>query len=241
MKNSIRSEALKLKTTRATMGLLLGAVAVNVFAAVAPGENAIREFAHPLVEQQSWFIVSTLMRVFLLVLGIRAITEEFRHGTITPTLLATPDRAKVVASKAVTVAAAGGIVAVAATLALLGSMAIVAQLNDVPMHPLAESWRSLAGMVLAGITWPVVGLGVGLVVRSQVAAIVGGIVWLMALEEMLAGRLGDLGGFLPGRAGLLAALAPTGRALWIGAVTLLAYALVAMLSARASFNRRDIA
>jgi ABC-type transport system involved in multi-copper enzyme maturation permease subunit len=241
MKDLIRSEALKLKTTRGALWLLLGAVAINVFAVVAPGENAIRDFARPLAEQQSWFIVTTLMRILLLVLGIRAITEEFRHGTITPTLLATPDRTRVVSAKAVAVSAAGGIIAVVATLAWLGSMAMVAELNMVTIHPIAESWRSLAGMALAGTAWPVVGLGVGLLVRSQAGAIVGGIVWLMALEEMLAGRLGDLGGFLPGRAGLLAALAPTGRALWLGAVSLLAYAVLAMVAGWASLDRRDIA
>jgi len=45
-----------------------------------------------------------LMRILLLVLGIRAVTEEFRHGTITPTLLAAPRRQKLVVAKAIAVA-----------------------------------------------------------------------------------------------------------------------------------------
>ena len=101
MKDLIRAEGLKLRTTRGAFLLLLGAVAISIFAVVAPGGNALREFAQPLHEQQTVLIISMLMRILLLVLGIRAVTEEFRHGTITPTLLAGPRRQKLVLAKAI--------------------------------------------------------------------------------------------------------------------------------------------
>ncbi|HYZ46555.1 MAG TPA: ABC transporter permease subunit [Actinomycetota bacterium] len=241
MRGLIRSEWLKLITTRGTFLLLLGAVAINIFTVVAPGENALDELTQPLHEQQGIVIVSILMRVLLLVLGIRAVTEEFRHGTIISTLLATPRRHKVVLAKAIAVAAAGGLVALVTTATLLGSMYVMATLNDLSVTSLADSWRTLAGALIVGVIWPVVGLGVGLLVRSQVVAIVGGVVWLMGVEQMIEGRLGRLGDFLPGVAGLAGAVAPSTRALWVGSAALLAWALVASAAGALVMERRDVA
>jgi hypothetical protein len=63
-------------------------------------------------------------------------------------------------------------------------------------------------------------------VRNQVAAIVGSFVWLMALEEIVAGRLGDLADYLPSSAGFgLVLAAPDGGALW-SALVLAGHAIV---------------
>jgi hypothetical protein len=90
------------------------------------------------------------------------------------------------------------------------------------------------------VIWPVVGLGVGLLVRSAVAATVGGVVWLMGVEQMIGGRLGDAGDFLPGEAGLAATIAPSSRALWIGSLVLLAWALFTSVGGALILKRRDM-
>ena len=92
-----------------------------------------------------------------------------------------------------------------------------------------------------GVIWPVVGIGVGLLIRSQVAAIVGEVVWLMGLEQMIGGRLGDLGDFLPGEAGLAAAIVPSSTALWVGSLALLGWAVVTSVGGALVLRRRDIA
>jgi ABC-2 type transport system permease protein len=236
----IRAEMLKLRTTRGAFLLLLGAIAINVFTVVAPGENSLRELAEPLHEQQAVLIISMLMRVLLLVLGIRAVTEEFRHGTITPTLLAAPRRHKLVVAKAIAVAVAGAVIALVTVATSFASMNLLASMNDLAVAPLGDSWRTLVGALTVGLFWPVVGLGVGLLIRSQVAAIVGGVVWLMGLEQMIGERLGDLGDFLPGEAGLAGALAPSSRALWIGSLALLVWGLVTSVGGALMLKRMDI-
>lgn len=240
MKDLIAAEILKLRTTRGASLLLLGAVAINIFTVVAPGESALKEFTLPLHEQQAVLIVSMLMRILLLVLGIRAVTEEFRHRTITPTLLSAPRRQKVATAKAIAVAGAGAVFALVTVTTLLASMNVMATVNDLTVAPLGDSWRTLIGALTVGVIWPVVGLGIGLLIRSQVAAIVGGVVWLMGLEQMIGGRLGNLGDFLPGEAGLAAAVAPSSRALWIGLLALVAWALVASVGGMLVLKRSDI-
>jgi hypothetical protein len=240
MTDQIRAEILKLRTTRGALLLLLGAVAINVFTVVAPGENALTELAEPLHEQQAVLIASMLMRILLLVLGIRAVTEESRHGTLTPTLLAAPRRHKLVPAKAIAVGVAGAVIAIVTTATLLVSMNLLANLHDLMMAPLGESWRTLVGTLTVGVIWPEVGLGVGLLIRGQVAAIVGGVVWLMGLEQLIGGRLGDLGDFLPGEAGLAGVIVPSNRALWVGTLALLAWALITLLGGAVVLERTDI-
>lgn len=239
MTSLIKAEFRKLLSTRGAFGLLAVAVAVNIFAVVAPGENAVEEFSKPLQEQQWTFIVATLMRIFLLILGIRAVTDEYRHGTMTPTLLAAPRRARLVAAKVISLAGSGVVVAALATTALIGAAMTVTVLNDTTLGP--GSWPMFAGIVLSGALWPVIGVGLGFIVRGQVAAIVGGIVWLMGIEEMVRGRLGDFAGYLPGQAGLGLVVSPNPKYLWGAALILGAYAAGTVAAGVMLLSRRDVA
>jgi ABC-2 type transport system permease protein len=240
MKSLVKAEITKLVTTRAAFALLVGAMGISVLGVLAPGEISVAEFSKPLHEQQLVFIVGTLMRVFLLVLGIRAVTDEFRHGTITPSLLVAPRRGQLVGAKVIALAGAGLVVAAAAAATLLGAAMVVASLNGTTLNLGADAWSTVAGMVLAGALWPVIGVGLGLIVRSQVAAIVGGILWLMAIEEIVRARLDDLGAYLPGQAGLALAISPDGRVLVITALTLALYGLVAAVAGAFVLSRRDV-
>jgi ABC-2 type transport system permease protein len=240
MKNLIRAEFIKLFTTRGAAGILLGATAISVVAYVAPGENAVAEFTKPLYEQQSFFFTAVLMRVLLLVLGIRAVTEELRHGTVTPSLLAAPRRGRLVAAKVLTLAVGGTAIALVAGAALVGTALSVAAVNGAEFQIGASDWSTFAGMALTGALWPVIGAGLGLIVPSQVAATVGGLVWLMAIEDMIRMRLDDLGGYLPGQSGLGLANASSETALAGAGLILLTYAAATVVGGAFLYRRRDV-
>jgi ABC-2 type transport system permease protein len=240
MKSLIKTEFTKLVTTRTTLWLLVAAVAISVFAVIAPGENTVAEFSKPFHEQQFVFIVGMLMRIFLLVIGIRAVTDEFRHGTITPSLLVAPRRRRFVGAKVIALGGAGLVVAAVAGAVLIGTALSVAAINGTPLNLDAGDWPTFAGMLLSGALWPVIGVGLGLIVRSQVAAIVGGLVWLMAIEQMVQSRIGRFGGLLPGEAGLGLFLSSSGRFVVAGALTLTVYALVAAGAGALVLSRRDV-
>jgi ABC-2 type transport system permease protein len=238
MKNLVVAELAKLRTTRTPYLLLAGAVALAVTSVLDPGRDATT-FRQPFHEQTFVFFTSFLVRILVLVMGVRAITDELRHGTIVSTLVVTPRRGRVIAAKAVAVGAAGAVVAVAGWLAMTGAAAVVADMDGTVLRLRDGGLRSLAGSAGAGVAWALVGLGLGAIVRSQLAATVGGLVWLMGLEDAVRGWVGDLATYLPGQAGLALAVGSSERALAAGGVTMAVYAALA-LAAGTALMRRDV-
>jgi ABC-2 type transport system permease protein len=178
------AEVLKLRTTRTFYGVTLGAlvlVVIIVAAAAAAGDhegnpNAGRELLS----------IGSLAQAFALVLGILAVTTEFRHGTITPTLLVSPDRTGLVVAKLISHVLAGlalGIVAYGLT----GLLALgILSLRDVDSGlEGGDVVRVLAGGIIGTGLYAALGVGVGALVRNQVGAIVGSLAWLFVIEPLL--------------------------------------------------------
>jgi ABC-2 type transport system permease protein len=238
MGSLIAAEFKKLLTTRSTY-LLAAAVAVaGVVTVFDPGHDA-STFAKPFHEQAFVLFTALITRIFILVLGIRAVTDEFRHGTIVPSFLVTPRRAHVIVAKGVAVAVFGAILGLVAWGAITIAASALAVSDGTTLTVGEDALRSMAGMVAGGAMWAVIGLGLGAILRSQLVATVGGLVWLMGIEDAVKGWFGDLAGYLPGQAGLALATAPDERAALTGVVTLLAYALVIGLGALFAI-RRDV-
>lgn len=232
----VRAEIKKLSSTRSTYLLLIATVALAIVTVLDPGDGAAT-FTKPFNEQTFVFFTSLLVRVLVLVLGVRAITDEFRHGTIVPTLLVTPRRNRMYAAKALVVATAGALFAVTAWAAMVGATIVVAGSEGTSLTLGAEAWRSLGGTALGGAAWALIGLGLGAILRNQLIATVGGLVWLMGLEDAVRGWLGDAGTYLPGQAGLSLALGSTPRGMLIGAATMAAYVAVTTVGARLALKR----
>jgi hypothetical protein len=74
-----------------------------------------------------------------------------------------------------------------------------------------------------------------------VAAIVGGLIWVLAIENLGSSLLGDSGRYLPGQAAHALADVPVNAlSVLLGAVMLAGYAIVATLAAAGSLVRRDV-
>ena len=184
----VRSELLKIRTTRGWWAYLVVLVAlVGIGAAAEVGSRSLDErsgldFQYALVDLIG---ISSLLAI---ILGITIVTTEFRHGTITPTLLATPGRERVLAGKAI----AGVLIAI-----LFAAMAIVVVLVVASIYTSidggqleladGEVVKRAATNVLGVVLWLLMGLAIGSVVHSQVAALVGTLVWLFLVETLLVG------------------------------------------------------
>lgn len=236
MKSLLTAELRKLVTTRSTYFLVAAVAAVALVSVQDPGHNAAT-FEKPFHEQTFVLFTAILSRVLIVILGIRMATDEFRHGTIVPTFLVTPRRGRVVAAKAVVAAASGALLGLLAWVAITGAAAGLAASEGTSLTVGADAARSLAGMVAGGALWGVIGLGLGTMIRSQIVATVAGLVWLMGVEDAVKGSLGDLGGYLPGQAGLGLATAPDAHVALVAAATMLAYAAFTIVGATVLIKR----
>ena len=165
MTRLFRAELLKLSTTRTARGLFAAAVAITALLAVATMLTAGDDGNAQLGSAGNLHNViggSGLASVMVLVLGILAMAGEFRHGTVTGTFLATPDRGRVVAAKLAAYALAGVGLALATALAGLAValpwLAVKGAGIDL-VDP--EVGRALAGTLLAGALYGTAGVAVG--------------------------------------------------------------------------------
>jgi ABC-2 type transport system permease protein len=245
MRNQIGSEFRKLATTRSIYAMLAGlmaVVAVGVVAIVTGGGST--DLRAPLEQQALMHVSLAIAPLFGLLLGLRSFTDEFRFGSIVPTLLASPVRRRVLGAKLV--ATAGGSVvlslaAVAVTIAVGVPLLVV---KGVEVTWSTGALAVLVGrLVAATVLWTTIGVGLGLAVRNQVAAIAGMLVWVLAAEGIFSGLVPGVAKYFPGAAGLAIVGLNSADLLTpgLGAVLLGGYALVAVATGAVLMQRRDIA
>jgi len=181
--------------------------------------------------------------VFPVLLGALATTGEFRHQTLTPTFLATPRRGRVLGAKTIALFVVGAALGLVGLAASVGVGALV--FNGFGIDPLladGETWALIGRTVLAMALWAVIGVGLGVLVPSQVASIVIVLAFTQFIEPLLRFAstftevTADIGKFLPGAASdalvgasFFTLASPGGSVLepWQGGLVLLAYGLLA--------------
>jgi hypothetical protein len=106
-----------------------------------------------------------------------------------------------------------------------------------------ELATTVALLVAATVLWTSIGVGLGLAVKHQVAAIAGTLVWLLAAEGILSGVIPNVAMYFPGAAGFAVVGINSTELLTpaFGALVLGAYALVAVATGAVLMQRRDIA
>ena len=182
-----RAELRKLATTRAfliTLALSVGLAVISVIAtATAAGKNGAAALGTTASTDQM-LKLGVVCCVAMLVLGITAAGGEYRHKTIIPALLAAPRRGALVAAKVVGIIVAG--VVLSGLTFGLGLATVVAELAAHGMHQLpADTWRLFAGSVIAATLFGVIGVALGYLTRSTVAAVVGAVGWVLFAEQLI--------------------------------------------------------
>ena len=105
----LRSELVKLRSTRTNLGLLIGmiglvlGIAILMGFAVKPSELTKDE------HQRAMFGLGLAGGFIAALIGVMSICSEFRHGTIRPTFIFTPKRGRVLLAKVLSSTALGAI------------------------------------------------------------------------------------------------------------------------------------
>lgn len=198
-----------------------------------------------------------------LCIGILSIGQEFRHKTATSTFLAAPRRHRVIGAKSaalVLIAAGNGVAHVLG--ALLGGGILLA-INGLAVFPEpVDLLRTLALVLLVLGLWALMGLGVGVLIPNQVAALFIAVAVAWIVEPLLGFALtfvswGEgMARFFPSQAttatldlssGMDAAtsemmgMAGDPLTWWAGALVLVGYAVVLAGVGLVLTRRRDIA
>jgi ABC-2 type transport system permease protein len=246
MTRLVRAELLKLRTVRTTAGVLALTVATTALIMTAvmllagrPGQPAVE----PGILPDLVVVAKGPLVIFALILGVLAMSGEFRFGTATPTFLATPNRGRVVAAKVVAGALAGAALAAASALAALGIGLpwLLAKGVDITIVD-AEVASRLLGLAATSALHAVLGIGLAALVRNQVVAIAAGLLW-MRVEGLIPDALQrpGLGRWLP--EGAAAALTGPGAEtlpMWAGGVLFAAYGVALALVGTRLVVRRDL-
>ena len=193
--------------------------------------------------------------LLVMLLGAILVTNEFFHQTATTTFLVTPVRERVVVAKlaaAVLIGLAFWLVTTALNLVVVPL--IMRQLDLGSLLDSGAVWRAIGLNALAFGMWAVLGVGLGVLIRNQLAATLTlSIVYLIGssgaslvfflLSRYVADWLSKLQVIVPTAASQLMIAGtdlPGNPPRWVGAVVLIGYAVVAGVIGTAIMRRRDI-
>lgn len=273
MMGLIRSELRKYVSTRTAWGLTLGMfltgagfgalfAALFVYGDILDGLK-LADVVPPLTFARIVYTSPIQFGYLLaLIIGVLCIGQEYRHQTVTSTFLAGPRRARVIGAKVaglVVIGAASGLVHVGG--ALLGGGLILAT-ADLPVFPEpGQILKTLALMLLVLALWALMGLGIGVLIPNQIAALSVAIAVAWIVEPLSGFALtfvdwgSDIARFFPSQvtASTLDVFTGTDQAVtqalggaenplawWSAALVLLAYAVVMALIGLVLTRRRDI-
>lgn len=244
MLDLLRGEVRKLATTRTPLAMLIGAVAVvalgtsSTVMSVEPGN-----LTGPVHDQMFYFLASISLGVFAVIVGIRGFTDEFHHGTLVSTVLTHPSRRRVFVAKSVSAVLTTTVMTIVALAAMVGLATALAVVKGGQLSLTPGDLAAFAGLVAGMAAWAIIGTALGAIIRHQVAAIVGGLVWVLVVENMASGFLREAARFTPGQA--VHALADVTQAsnlasLPFAVATLMVYLAAGIALATVNFERRDL-
>jgi ABC-2 type transport system permease protein len=243
LKELLHAEWLKIRTTRTVLWYLTILVVVIGVAIAGQIVNAPRE----VLEGEQGFMdvlqASSFATFFTLLYGLIGMAGEYRHGTITPTFLATPVRHRVLTAKLLSYAAVGlllGVVAVLVTLAM--ALPWLAAKNVDVHFDNREFALAVLGVLAAAALWGALGVALGSVVPNQVGAIVVALVWLLILDNLVSALVPAVAPFTPGGAvrGLMRIDGDDVLTMWAAAAVTTAYFTVLAGIGAAFVIRRDV-
>jgi ABC-2 type transport system permease protein len=194
----LRAEILKVRSTRTTLGLVLGMIAIILLFVIltallsSVGEMGRRD------QQRSLFGIGSFAGLFAALAGIMLVTGEYRFGTIRPTYLFTPRRSTVLLAKVAASLVAGFVFAVIGEILSVGVGGVILDQRNISLGLTHHDyWLLTAGTLIGTALWGGIGVGLGMIVRNQVGAIIGILAWGFVIQQLLFALAPSVGRWTP--------------------------------------------
>ncbi len=264
---AVRAELTKVFTTRMWWVLAIIMVAYVGFTAVSIGfglgyaTDGAESSGFPLEFDLAAMTYSTAVTVgfvFAVLLGALSVTGEYRHQTVTPTFLAVPQRGVALAAKLTVQYGLGAFYGVLAFVGSVGLGALGLAISGAGAQlDQASTWLLILRGIIAMGLWAGIGVGLGALVRNQVAASVIVVAFTQFVEpllrfgSMINSTAGAIGQFLPGAASdalvggsfyslMMAGGSGSQLEWWSGGLVLVAYAVAATIGGYFTSWRKDV-
>lgn len=261
----VRAELFKFRTTPGAwvcIGVVLLLTGLGITTSFINGSNGVVHFSAPTTVVGLRRLMGagyTAAIVMAPVLGVLSITTEYRHRVLTSTLLAHPRRADVLGAK-VLASALWALLMGVASFVMIAAMGIPLLLTEggsvsALLHQVGPV---LPGMLAAYVLLAVYGMGIGTLVRNQIAGVIIALGLTLVLEPIIVAIFSSLAhmdvNFLPTRAtqalaGGLSARGPGGASAstahvllswWLGAIALVVWGVGTTVIGYFTTFRRDV-
>jgi ABC-2 type transport system permease protein len=189
----LQAELIKLRTTRTFIALTAVAIGTSLLIVVL-----VSLLSEPTEESVLTDVyASDTSSLFILILAVIGISGEWRHHTITSSLLAAPERIRFLAAKTLAFAIAGLILSllISISIAIVGS--IILSVRDLPLPDAGDVIAQWARNGLIAFLLGAFGVGIGALIRNQVVAIVALLVIAFAIEPLVVNLVPEVGRFAP--------------------------------------------
>jgi ABC-2 type transport system permease protein len=241
--NQLGAELLKIRSTRTTIGLLAGLIALALLFTVLTCTLSATSTVLTEQDQVSLLSFGSIAGVFAALAGVMLFTSEYRFGTIRPTFLFNPSRSRLVATK-ITAGALSGLVFGIIGEGLVFSIGIIIlKASGIPIAMNGANMTELLVGAIAGTAlWGAIGVGVGAIVPNQVGAVITLLAWGFVAENLVFGFLPQIGRFLPVHASD-AMMGPIQTQLLpgdAGTIVVVTWAVVLALAGFVMLKRRDV-
>jgi len=202
VKALLDAELLKMRSTRATALLVLATLvlAVLTVATTVPG----------VIEENAWIslddpdLLANVVGngfgaplVLMTLLGVLAFTQEFRYGTITSTYLGEPRRTRVLVAKGLSLALASIVITIMTLAVSVACGIALIRSQDGNVTVTGQFWQTVGAGFVVMAAYGVVGVAVGALVPNQIAAVVGVLIWMLAVEQMVIPLFPEVGRWMP--------------------------------------------
>ena len=196
MSGALRAELRRITTTKLWWSILICIFVLSAGYAALPAGVALLQdkagvasspFTDPGIIRSIYHGGNVLARIMAMVVGIVSIGSEYRYGTLAWSHLATPRRIRMLLGKAaallifgviygITSVAAGMLVAIPFVLANHGSF-----LLDQP-----DTLRSIILGICSIALWTMIGMGLGILIKNMLIAVVLGVILGYLLEPIVS-------------------------------------------------------